>query len=89
MNLGADLKDARRRFPLAITAGMFTVVGLLLLLNFPISACWGSAASLESNWRRRPCRERHSVAGRRSADLDSRIPVPQRIRERDHHSDAA
>jgi basic amino acid/polyamine antiporter, APA family len=34
MNLGADLKDARRRFPLAITAGMLTVVGLYLLLNF-------------------------------------------------------
>ena len=34
MNLGADLKEARRRFPLAITAGMFTVVGLYLLLNF-------------------------------------------------------
>jgi len=34
MNLGADLKDARRRFPLAIAAGMFTVVGLYLLLNF-------------------------------------------------------
>jgi APA family basic amino acid/polyamine antiporter len=33
MNLGADLKDARRRFPLAITAGMFTVVGLYVLLN--------------------------------------------------------
>lgn len=34
MNLGADLKDARRRFPLAIAAGMLTVVGLYLLLNF-------------------------------------------------------
>ena len=34
MNLGADLKEARRRFPLAITAGMFTVLGLYLLLNF-------------------------------------------------------
>jgi APA family basic amino acid/polyamine antiporter len=34
MNLGADLKDARRRFPLAITAGMFTVVALYLMLNF-------------------------------------------------------
>jgi APA family basic amino acid/polyamine antiporter len=34
MNLGADLKDARRRFSLAISAGMFTVVGLYLLLNF-------------------------------------------------------
>jgi APA family basic amino acid/polyamine antiporter len=33
MNLGADLKEARRRFPLAIAAGMFTVVGLYLLLN--------------------------------------------------------
>jgi APA family basic amino acid/polyamine antiporter len=33
MNLGADLKDARRRFPLAITAGMLTVVVLYLLLN--------------------------------------------------------
>jgi APA family basic amino acid/polyamine antiporter len=33
MNLGADLKDARRRFPLAITAGMITVVALYLLLN--------------------------------------------------------
>jgi APA family basic amino acid/polyamine antiporter len=34
MNLGADLKDARRRFPLAITTGMLTVVALYLLLNF-------------------------------------------------------
>ncbi len=34
MNLGADLKDASRRFPIAITAGMFTVVGLYLVLNF-------------------------------------------------------
>jgi basic amino acid/polyamine antiporter, APA family len=34
MNLGADLKEARRRFPLAITAGMLTVLGLYLLLNF-------------------------------------------------------
>jgi basic amino acid/polyamine antiporter, APA family len=34
INLGADLKDARRRFPLAITAGMVTVVGLYLWLNF-------------------------------------------------------
>jgi APA family basic amino acid/polyamine antiporter len=33
MNLGADLKDARRRFPMAITVGMLTVVGLYLLLN--------------------------------------------------------
>ncbi len=34
MNLGADVKDARRRFPLAVTAGMLTVVGLYLVLNF-------------------------------------------------------
>lgn len=33
MNLGADLKDARRRFPLAIMAGMSAVIGLYLLLN--------------------------------------------------------
>ena len=34
MNLGADLKNARRRFPLAIAAGVLTVVTLYLLLNF-------------------------------------------------------
>jgi basic amino acid/polyamine antiporter, APA family len=34
MNLGGDVKDARRRFPLAITAGMLTVVALYLILNF-------------------------------------------------------
>jgi basic amino acid/polyamine antiporter, APA family len=33
MNLGADLKEARRRFPVAIAAGMLTVVTLYLLLN--------------------------------------------------------
>jgi basic amino acid/polyamine antiporter, APA family len=33
MNLGADLKDARRRFPLAIAGGMLTVIALYLLLN--------------------------------------------------------
>ena len=33
MNLGADLKDARRRFPFAITGGMIMVVALYLLLN--------------------------------------------------------
>lgn len=41
MNLGADLKDARRRFPLAITAGMFTVVTLYLLLNFAYASVLG------------------------------------------------
>jgi basic amino acid/polyamine antiporter, APA family len=33
MNLGADLRDARRRFPLAIAGGMLTVLVLYLLLN--------------------------------------------------------
>ena len=43
MNLGADLKDARRRFPLAIAAGMFTVVGLYLLLNIAYERVLGVA----------------------------------------------
>jgi APA family basic amino acid/polyamine antiporter len=34
MNLGADVKDARRRFPLAVTAGMLAVVALYLVLNY-------------------------------------------------------
>jgi APA family basic amino acid/polyamine antiporter len=48
MNLGADLKDARRRFPLAITAGMFTVVGLYLLLNFAYERVLGISGIAES-----------------------------------------
>lgn len=43
MNLGADLKDARRRFPLAITAGMLTVVGLYLLIDFAYQRVLGTA----------------------------------------------
>jgi APA family basic amino acid/polyamine antiporter len=42
MNLGADLKDARRRFPLAISAGMLTVVALYLLLNFAYQQVLGT-----------------------------------------------
>lgn len=42
MNLGADLKDARRRFPLAITAGMLTVIALYLLLNLAYVQVLGS-----------------------------------------------
>ncbi len=34
MNLGADLKDAPRRFPLAVTGGVLTVVALYLLIDF-------------------------------------------------------
>jgi APA family basic amino acid/polyamine antiporter len=41
MNLGADLKDAPRRFPLAIAAGMLTVVGLYLLLNLAYARVLG------------------------------------------------
>jgi APA family basic amino acid/polyamine antiporter len=43
MNLGADLKDARRRFALAITAGMLTVVALYLLLNLAYQQVLGTA----------------------------------------------
>jgi basic amino acid/polyamine antiporter, APA family len=42
MNLGADLKNAGRRFPLAITAGMLTVVGLYLLINFAYQRVLGT-----------------------------------------------
>jgi basic amino acid/polyamine antiporter, APA family len=48
MNLGADLKDARRRFPLAITAGMVTVVVLYLLLNVAYQRVLGIAGIAES-----------------------------------------
>jgi len=42
MNLGGDLKDARRRFPLAITTGMLTVIGLYLLINFSYERVLGT-----------------------------------------------
>jgi APA family basic amino acid/polyamine antiporter len=48
MNLGADLKDARRRFPLAIAAGMVTVVGLYLLLNFAYQRVLGIGGIADS-----------------------------------------
>jgi basic amino acid/polyamine antiporter, APA family len=48
MNLGADLKDARRRFPLAITGGMLTVVALYLLLNFAYQRVLGVAGIADS-----------------------------------------
>lgn len=48
MNLGADLKDAGRRFPLAITAGMMTVVGLYLLINFAYAQVLGIGGIAES-----------------------------------------
>jgi APA family basic amino acid/polyamine antiporter len=43
MNLGADVRDARRRFPLAIAAGMLTVVALYLLLNLAYQRTLGTA----------------------------------------------
>jgi basic amino acid/polyamine antiporter, APA family len=48
MNLGADLKDARRRFALAIAAGMVTVITLYLLLNFAYYAVLGTAGIADS-----------------------------------------
>jgi APA family basic amino acid/polyamine antiporter len=48
MNLGADLKDARRRFPLAITAGMLTVVALYLLLNIAYQRTLGTTGIASS-----------------------------------------
>ena len=48
MNLGADLKDARRRFALAIAAGMLTVIFLYLLLNFAYYAVLGTAGIADS-----------------------------------------
>ncbi len=48
MNLGADLKDARRRFPIAITVGMLTVVALYLLLNFAYQRVLGTSGIASS-----------------------------------------
>ncbi len=43
MNLSADIKDAGRRLPLAIVAGMLAVVGLYLLLNVAYQQVLGTA----------------------------------------------
>ncbi len=43
MNLGADLKNAGRRFPVAITAGMLIVVALYLLINFAYQRVLGTS----------------------------------------------
>jgi basic amino acid/polyamine antiporter, APA family len=48
MNLGADVRDARRRFPLAVAAGMLTVVGLYLVLNFAYVRTLGVGGVAES-----------------------------------------
>jgi APA family basic amino acid/polyamine antiporter len=48
MNLGADLKDARRRFALAISAGMITVISLYLLLNIAYYVVLGTTGIADS-----------------------------------------
>jgi len=48
MNLGADLKDARRRFPIAIATGVLTVVALYLLINFAYQRVLGTAGVASS-----------------------------------------
>jgi basic amino acid/polyamine antiporter, APA family len=48
MNLGADLKDARRRFAFAIAAGMITVIVLYLLINFAYYRVLGTAGIADS-----------------------------------------
>src|SRR6202050_3688872 len=48
MTLGADLKNARRRLPLAITGGMLTVVALYLLLNFAYQRVLGVSGIAQS-----------------------------------------
>jgi APA family basic amino acid/polyamine antiporter len=48
MNLGADLKDARRRFPLAIAGGVGTVIALYLLLNFAYERVLGVGGVADS-----------------------------------------
>jgi basic amino acid/polyamine antiporter, APA family len=48
MNLGADLKDARKRFALAITLGMVTVVVLYLALNIAYQRVLGIGGIADS-----------------------------------------
>jgi len=43
MNLGADLRHASRRFPLAIGAGMAGVIALYLLINYAYQHTLGTA----------------------------------------------
>ncbi len=49
MNLGADLKDARHRFALAVAAGVITVVVLYLLLNVAYYTVLGTPGIAASN----------------------------------------
>jgi APA family basic amino acid/polyamine antiporter len=43
MNLGADVRDARRRLPIGIAAGVLTVLALYLLLNVAYQRVLGTA----------------------------------------------
>jgi APA family basic amino acid/polyamine antiporter len=49
MNLGADVKDARRRFPLAVAAGMLAVTGLYLAINVAYVRTLGVSGVAGSN----------------------------------------
>ncbi len=49
MNLGADLKDARRSFAMAVAAGVMTVITLYLLINFAYYAVLGTAGIASSS----------------------------------------
>jgi len=48
MNLGADLRHASRRFPLAIGAGMAGVIALYLLINYAYQHTLGTAQVAQS-----------------------------------------
>lgn len=48
MNLGADVKDAPRKLPVAVAAGMAMVVGLYLLINFAYERTLGVSGIAES-----------------------------------------
>ena len=48
MNLGEDVKDARRGFPFAVTAGMLGVVALYLLINLAYQRTLGTEAVASS-----------------------------------------
>ena len=79
MNLGADLKDARRRFPLAITAGMITVVGLYLLLNFAYQRVLGRYFVWDASCSERPLRDRMRRTVASNTHRATRIPLPKSV----------
>ncbi len=48
MNLGADVRNASRLFPRAVTAGVLVVVGLYLLINLAYERTLGTAGMAEA-----------------------------------------